>query len=126
MYSHFILPHLPVTKSYVERDNVNVHRAAAKIIVFKSRAARGSVCNVLLSRHSLNVMFRKHSRDCRLFVNVVGPVVKNGFTDICSISRIGTTRYQHVQHLCIAVLYAAVNRIVINFGLCVWVRTVVE
>ena len=34
----------------VERDNGNVHRAAAKIIVSKSRAARGSVCNVLLSR----------------------------------------------------------------------------
>ena len=31
-------------------DNVNVHRAAAKINVSKSRAARGSVCNVLLSR----------------------------------------------------------------------------
>ena len=30
-------------------DNVNVHRAAAKVIVSKSRAARGSVCNVLLS-----------------------------------------------------------------------------
>ena len=28
-----------------KQDNVNVHRAAAKIIVFKSRAARGSVCN---------------------------------------------------------------------------------
>ena len=33
-----------------KRDNVNVHRAAANIIVSKSRAARGSVCNVLLSR----------------------------------------------------------------------------
>ena len=33
-----------------ERYNVNVHRAAAKIIVSKSRAAHGSVCNVLLSR----------------------------------------------------------------------------
>ena len=33
-----------------KRDNVNVHRVAAKIIVFKNRAARGSVCNVLLSR----------------------------------------------------------------------------
>ena len=32
----------------VEPDNVNVHRAAAKVIVSKSRAARGSVCNVLL------------------------------------------------------------------------------
>ena len=32
------------------QDNVNVHRAAAKDIVFKSRAARGSVCIVLLSR----------------------------------------------------------------------------
>ena len=31
-------------------DNVNVHRAAAKIIVSKSRAARSSVCNALLSR----------------------------------------------------------------------------
>ena len=30
--------------------NGNVHRAAANIIVSKSRAARGSVCNVLLSR----------------------------------------------------------------------------
>ena len=34
----------------VRRHNVNVHRAAAKIMVSKSRAARGSVCNVLLSR----------------------------------------------------------------------------
>ena len=33
--------------------NGNVHRAAANIIVSKSRAARGSVCNVLLSRRSL-------------------------------------------------------------------------
>ena len=49
MYSHFILPHLPATKSYVEHDNVNDHRAAANDIVFKSRAARGSVCIVLLS-----------------------------------------------------------------------------
>ena len=32
------------------QDNGNVHRAAAKIIVSKSRAARGSVCNILLSR----------------------------------------------------------------------------
>ena len=32
------------------RDNGNVHQAAANIIVSKSRAARGSVCNVLLSR----------------------------------------------------------------------------
>ena len=38
-----LLPHL------IERDNGNVHRAAANIIVSKSRAARGSVCNVLLS-----------------------------------------------------------------------------
>ena len=36
----------------IKRDNVNVHRAAAKIIVSKSRAARGSVCNVLLSGDS--------------------------------------------------------------------------
>ena len=34
---------------FLKRDNVNVHRAAAKDIVFKNRAARGSVCNVLLS-----------------------------------------------------------------------------
>ena len=33
----------------IKRNNGNVHRAAAKIIVSKSRAARGSVCNVLLS-----------------------------------------------------------------------------
>ena len=38
--------HLPSS----ELDNVNVHRAAAKIIVSKIREARGSVCNVLLSR----------------------------------------------------------------------------
>ena len=31
-----------------QSNNGNVHRAAAKIIVFKSRAARGSVCNVLI------------------------------------------------------------------------------
>ena len=35
---------------YVKWGNGNVHRAAANIIVFKSRAARGSVCNVLLFR----------------------------------------------------------------------------
>ena len=44
-----------------ERDNGNVHRAAAKIIVFKSRAARGSVCNVLL--------FRRVSHHCFKFVD---------------------------------------------------------
>ena len=32
------------------RDNGNVHWTAANIIVFKSRAARGSMCNVLLYR----------------------------------------------------------------------------
>ena len=35
---------------HFEGDNGNVHRAAANIIVSKSRAARGSVYNVLLSR----------------------------------------------------------------------------
>ena len=39
-----------VFKGFSKLDNGNVHRAAAKIIVSKSRAARGSVCNVLLSR----------------------------------------------------------------------------
>ena len=34
----------------LRQDNGNVHRAAANIIVSKSRAARGSVCNVLLFR----------------------------------------------------------------------------
>ena len=33
----------------VTRDNGNVHRAAANIIVSKNRTARGYVCNVLLS-----------------------------------------------------------------------------
>ena len=36
--------------SQLEPDNRNVHRAAAKIIVFKSRAARSSVCNVLFKK----------------------------------------------------------------------------
>ena len=40
----------PRRKEEEKWDNGNVHRAAAKIIVSKSRAARGSVCNVLLSR----------------------------------------------------------------------------
>ena len=41
-------------------DNGNVHRAAAKIIVSKSRAARGSVCNVLLSGDAwcLHLLFK--------------------------------------------------------------------
>ena len=47
---HFGLEFIVV--SMIKRDNGNVHRAAAKIIVSKSRAARGSVCNVLLSRRS--------------------------------------------------------------------------
>ena len=38
--------------SIIQADNGNVHRAAAKIIVSKNRAARGSACNVLLSRAS--------------------------------------------------------------------------
>ena len=38
--------------TFIESDNVNVHRAAAKIIVSETRAARGSVCNVLLSWHT--------------------------------------------------------------------------
>ena len=33
---------------FSEQDNGNDHRAAANDIVFKSRAARGSVCIVLL------------------------------------------------------------------------------
>ena len=41
--------------STAKPDNDNVHRAAAKIIVSKSRAARGSVCNVLLSRQFANL-----------------------------------------------------------------------
>ena len=45
--------------------NGNVHRAAANIIVTKSRAARGSVCNVLLSR------------GCQFAINVVNDVVKS-------------------------------------------------
>ena len=45
---------LDACHGFVERDNVNVHRAAANIIVSKSRAARGSVCNVLLSSHRLS------------------------------------------------------------------------
>ena len=39
----------PRRKEEEKWDNGNVHRAAAKIIVSKSRAARGSVCNPLLS-----------------------------------------------------------------------------
>ena len=35
-------------------DNGNVHRAAAKINASKSRAARGSACNVLLSGRTPN------------------------------------------------------------------------
>ena len=40
----------PRRKEEEKWDNGNVHRAAAKIIVSKDRAARGSVCNALLSR----------------------------------------------------------------------------
>ena len=47
----------------IRHDNVNVHRAAAKVIVFKSRAARGSVCNVLLSRRlSRAICVEVHTR----------------------------------------------------------------
>ena len=38
-----------------KRNNGNVHRAAANIIVSKSRAARGSSCNVLLCVESVLV-----------------------------------------------------------------------
>ena len=44
--------------SIAKRDNVNVHRAAAKIVVSKGRAARGSVCNVLLSREAITKLGR--------------------------------------------------------------------
>ena len=44
------LPSCAIRRFFIQqRYNGNVHRAAAKIIVSKSRAARGSVCNVLLS-----------------------------------------------------------------------------
>ena len=48
-----------------ERDNVSDHRAAANDIVFKSRAARGSVCIVLLSRALFFI-----SRAGQPFVNI--------------------------------------------------------
>ena len=41
---------IPPSWTSMKSDNGNVHRAAVKVIVFESRAARGSVCNVLLSR----------------------------------------------------------------------------
>ena len=44
-----------------KRDNGNVHRAAAKVIVSKSRAARGSVCNVLLSRVAFNRVTHRYN-----------------------------------------------------------------
>ena len=48
---------------FSEQDDGSVHRAAANIIVSKSRAARGSVCNVLLSRGlPLNDKFRQRLR----------------------------------------------------------------
>ena len=48
-----------------KRYNGNVHRAAAKIIVSKSRAARGSVCNVLLSGV---VNSNLKCNDCQIYV----------------------------------------------------------
>ena len=47
----------------VRRDNVNVHRAAANKLNIESRAARGSVCNVLLSRGSVSESLL-HFCDC--------------------------------------------------------------
>ena len=46
-----LLGGLSMSDKIFRSDNGNVHRAAAKIIVFKSRAARGSVCIVLLCGH---------------------------------------------------------------------------
>ena len=63
----------------LKRDNGNVHRAAAKIIVSKSRAARGSVCNALLSDdlhhwfRSMVVNHFKYSSVRRKFDNDVTP-----------------------------------------------------
>ena len=58
----------------MKRDNGNVHRAAAKIIVSKSRAARGSVCNVLLSRVLLSEGVGKGDSGIR--VNCSLPLVR--------------------------------------------------
>ena len=41
---------IPPSWTSIKSDSGNVHRAAANIIDSKSRAARDSVCNVLLSR----------------------------------------------------------------------------
>ena len=60
-----------------KRDNVNVHRAAANIIVFKSRAARGSVCNVLLSRVSFPSRRMHLPTLCRKFADNSGVVIAN-------------------------------------------------
>ena len=54
----------------IKRNNVNVHRAAANIIVSKSRATRGSVCNVLLSRVIGVPLNDQRSKLSRLFLNV--------------------------------------------------------
>ena len=59
---------MPDLRFSIERNNGNVHRAAANIIVPKSRAARGSVCNVLLSvvgvQRNLRPRDRQFSRPC--------------------------------------------------------------
>ena len=49
----------------LERYNGNVHRAAANINVSKSRAARGFVCNVLLSD---DVNSNLKCNDCQIYV----------------------------------------------------------
>ena len=59
-----------------KRDNGNVHRAAANIIVSKSRAARVSMCNVLLSRDFSSTV----SKSPRLKVESVNAFGVNCFT----------------------------------------------
>ena len=81
-----------------KRDNVNVHRAAAKIIVSKSRAARGSVCNVLLS----DDYFGSHSPFVRAnWVNAPSAISISSkpFTGVTYESkfRLGIIRIRHFE-----------------------------
>ena len=74
-----------------ERDNGNVHRAAANIIASKNRAARGFACNVLLCRvcppgSSLSSMAERNSN--YFFVSTL-----SGLGGLRVISRIRSLPY---------------------------------
>ena len=72
---------------FMPRYNVNVHGAAAKNIVSKIRAARGSVCNVLLSDDSVRLSDAEDEVSLKLSGRIARPSKDRNYSLILSLNQ---------------------------------------